>query len=252
MKVRILGVACSPRHGNTEVLVKEALRAAEELADTETDFITLAGKKIEPCDSCYKCFGAKAKEPCPPYDDDFNSLVPHFAAADGFIMGVPVYYGDVTAQFAALRDRLMVFEVSQLGPLGLRNKPVGAVTVAYDRQGGQESVCMSLARWALTTDMVVVSVGPERPVDFGIGGYYGCMATECWHPNAPNPKVWGEKMNSKEELEIINKDKAGMFAARCIGWRVTELAKVIKVGFQKLPENERHWPPGAAGGYTTL
>ena len=36
--VKILGLSFSPRHGNTEVILREALRAAEELPGVETDY----------------------------------------------------------------------------------------------------------------------------------------------------------------------------------------------------------------------
>ncbi len=35
--VKILGIVGSPRHGNTEILVKEALKSAEELGNIETE-----------------------------------------------------------------------------------------------------------------------------------------------------------------------------------------------------------------------
>lgn len=46
--IKIVGIAGSPRRGNTELLVKEALKAAESIGDVETEFISLAGKRFNP------------------------------------------------------------------------------------------------------------------------------------------------------------------------------------------------------------
>ena len=49
-KVNILGIVGSPRHrSNTEVMVREALKGAEETGNVETQILQLAGKKINPC-----------------------------------------------------------------------------------------------------------------------------------------------------------------------------------------------------------
>lgn len=245
VKVNIFGIAASPRHGNTEILVKEALRSAEELPDVETEFYTMTGKRVDPCDSCYKCINAPRDNPCPSIKDDFDEIWPKLIKADGYIIGVPVYYGRITAQLAALMDRSMALELSKLGPFGIRNKVCGAVTVAFDRQGGHEGTIMDIIRFCLIQDLIFVSVGPDRP-KIGIGGYYGAMAIQCWHPDEPEP-LWKE--NSSEELNSVKKDKIGMNSARLVGKRVAEMAKVIKAGFEVVPKNETHWPKGPAGGY---
>lgn len=245
--VRIFGIACSPRHGNTEILVNEALKAAREIPGVETEFYSIVGKRILPCNSCYRCVNAPREDPCPAIKDDFKDVYPRFFAADGLLVGVPVYCQDVTAQFAAIRDRLvMISELGPLGTFGLRNKPIGAITVAWDRNAGQESVIYSIHRFALICDMLPVSVGPERSPEFGIGAYSGCAGVQFYHPFAPTPDVIGgvDRMNSKAEREVIMKDKASMNAARMIGFRVAELSKVIKAGFSTVPKEEQKWGLG--------
>ncbi len=39
MKIKVLGISGSPRHGNTEIMVLEALRSAEK-EGAETEFIS--------------------------------------------------------------------------------------------------------------------------------------------------------------------------------------------------------------------
>ncbi len=47
--MKVLGIVCSPRKGgNTEILVKEALQAAEEKG-AETELILVSEMDINPC-----------------------------------------------------------------------------------------------------------------------------------------------------------------------------------------------------------
>ena len=55
--MRLLGIGCSPRkNGNTEILVKEALKVAVE-AGWQTDLFLMSEKKVAPCDACEACAG---------------------------------------------------------------------------------------------------------------------------------------------------------------------------------------------------
>ena len=52
---KILGVSGSPRkEGNTSFAVKYALETLNK-AEFETKYISLSGKSIQPCISCWKC-----------------------------------------------------------------------------------------------------------------------------------------------------------------------------------------------------
>ncbi len=235
IEVKILGLAFSPRHGNTEVQLREALRAAEELPGVTTDFYTIVGKKLEPCDACYRCFKKPSWEkPCPAYEDEndcFDEIVNLVHKADGIIFGSPVYFMDTTAQMRAFFDRSMGVEA-----LGYpwRNKVAGFVTSGFDRNGGQEHTIRSMQTWAIMHDMMVVGVGPERPAK-GIGGYIGAMGTQGF----PYPVSSGQP----EGPTAVKQDVVGLYACRCVGWRVAEMAKVIKAGFEEV-EGETRWPRG--------
>ena len=76
-RVRILGLSGSPRHGNTEILVNEALEAAAKLGDVDVEFTSLADKKIKGgCEACYVCFTQPLAEPlCTVYEDDLNEIL---------------------------------------------------------------------------------------------------------------------------------------------------------------------------------
>lgn len=232
IRVRILGISGSPRHGNTELLVKEALRAAEGLGGVETEFVSLADKTIDHCKSCYDCFKNPSREKLcyRSYEtkNDVNEILNKMIVADGLIVGSPVYFGVVSSKLKALIDRAMPLEA--LGLL-LRNKVGGAIAVAHERSGGLEETVKYLNNWFLFNDAIVVSVGPERPME-GIVGYSGAMAVEGW----PSPKIpW-------EDVTAVREDKQGIYATRCLGKRVAEVAKIIKAGLAQVPKNEMAWP----------
>ena len=67
--VHILGIVGSPRRGgNTEIIVKNALKAAETIG-AETDIVLLSEKRVEPCIACGACSSGKCV-----IDDDFMEV----------------------------------------------------------------------------------------------------------------------------------------------------------------------------------
>ncbi|HJW75920.1 MAG TPA: hypothetical protein VJ787_09660 [Thermoleophilia bacterium] len=86
-------------------------------------------------------------------------------------------------------------------------------------------------------DVIVVGVGPERPAK-SIGGYTGAMALQGW----PLPD---------ESLDAIRQDEQGLFATRCVGWRVAEMAKILKLGLGAIDERELKWPKAGSTGSPT-
>ncbi len=233
-KVKIFGCAWSPRHGNTEIQVQEALKAAEELPGVTTSYYSMAGKVMHSCDACYRCFKSPSWEkPCPAYDDPddaYDDIVKLMLEADGIIFGCPVYFMSVTAQLKAFMDRSMGVEA--LG-YPFRNRVIGCATIAFDRNGGHEHTIREMLNWSMMHDMIPVGVGPERPPK-GIGGYIGAMALQGF----PYPVSSGAPNGPK----AIRDDEVGMFATKNLGRRVAEMTKIVKAGFTVVGEDERYWP----------
>lgn len=220
MKINIIGISGSPRHGNTEILVKAALEAAETLGDVETKFISLVKKKITPCSGCWQCHADATKERfCLRYKDDMQEIYEAMLWADGMVIGTPVYWGSVTAQIKAVLDRTEPFcQHSSTFKGELSHKVLGAVVVASNKNGGQESAIQVIHNWALMQGMVIASSGPGTPG----GCYYGGAAYNM-HCNA---------------LDAVKKDGQGLKSCRGTGMRVAHLAKIIRAGIEAMGYNE--------------
>lgn len=99
--MKVVGIVCSPRKGgNTEILMREALKAVEE-AGGRTELFLVADMKIEPCDAC----GAGWETGACKIDDDMQQVYDSLLASDGLTFGTPVYFINVSAQAKAVIDR---------------------------------------------------------------------------------------------------------------------------------------------------
>lgn len=102
-KLKIIGICGSPHlNGNTAKLIKKVLEGCEA-AGAETEFISLANKKIIFCRACDECL---KKGECIINSDDVNKIRRKMLDADGLVIGSPVYTGDITGQLKAFFDRL--------------------------------------------------------------------------------------------------------------------------------------------------
>ncbi len=100
--MKVLAISGSPRpQGNTHLLLTTALKALEGQG-IATDYLSLHDKQIQPCQACLQC--AQDKNRCA-QEDDFMPNYAAMAAADGLIVGSPVYFGSATPNLMALLDR---------------------------------------------------------------------------------------------------------------------------------------------------
>jgi len=101
---KVIAINGSPRKdGNTAILIGHVLEELEN-EGFETELVQLAGKTIRGCTACMKCFENRDRR-CVFEDDIVNEYIEKMAAADGIILGSPVYFSDVTAEMKALIDR---------------------------------------------------------------------------------------------------------------------------------------------------
>lgn len=121
--MKVLGICCSPRKdGNSEILLKEALKGAQECS-AKTEFLPLRRKKIAPCIACLKCMenGVCAQK------DDMQDLYPKLLKADGLIFASPVYFYSISGSAKNFLDRTYALRSPALR---LMNKVGAAITVA--------------------------------------------------------------------------------------------------------------------------
>lgn len=133
--MRVLGISCSLRRGgNTEVLIREALSGAQLAGAEDTEFLSLAGKKMFPCNACRACLKTGKCQ----IEDDMQAIYPMLIQSDGIIIGTPVYFWTVSAQAKILIDRTYCILRGKDGNL-LRGK-IGAGIVVTRRVGGTSAL----------------------------------------------------------------------------------------------------------------
>lgn len=99
--MKILAVLGSPRReGNTEILIREALKGVGE---ADVLFHALSETDYSGCKGCASCRVEDA-EGCI-IDDDMQRLYKDMAECDAWVLGSPVYYGEVTGQMKCFMDR---------------------------------------------------------------------------------------------------------------------------------------------------
>jgi len=145
-QMKILGISCSPRKGQTtHKAMSICLQAVEEANKSiETQLIELADLDIRPCVACGHCKnGLECR-----IKDDFSSLIP--IVADNF--------GTMTAQCKALLDRCVMFRRNDWI---FRNRLGGVLAVGGVRNGGQELTIQAVQAAMLCQDMICVSDGRD-------------------------------------------------------------------------------------------
>ena len=103
--MKVIGISGSPRRGgNTETLLREVLRGAEE-AGAETRLFILSRMDISPCRHCDGCL---ADGECV-VKDDMGLIYPEVESLDALVLASPIFFYGVTAQAKAMIDRCQAF-----------------------------------------------------------------------------------------------------------------------------------------------
>lgn len=198
--MKVLLINGSPRaKGNTALALTEMAEvfAAEGV---ETEIIHVGNKDIRGCIACGNC---RKNGKCV-FDDLVNEVAPKFEAADGIVIGSPVYYASANATLMAFVQRLFYSTPFD------KTMKVGA-SVCIARRGG----CSA------TYD--------EMNKVFGISGM-PIASSQYWnsvHGGAPGQAA---------------EDAEGMQTMRTLARNMTFLMKSIALGKEAygLPEKEPH------------
>ena len=196
---KVLLINGSPHgKGCTATALREMI-AVFEAEGVETELIHVGNKDIRGCISCNSCM----KNGKCVFDDLVNEAAPKFEAADGLVVGSPVYYASPNGTLLAFLDRLFY---STHFP---KHMKVGAAVVSA-RRGGNTASFDVLNKYFTISGMPVAS------------GYY-------W--NSVHGMTPGEAAQDAEGLRNM----------RMVARNMAFLMKSIALGREKygLPEKEQ-------------
>ncbi len=137
------------KEGNTTILLNLVL---DELKaeGIETEIYSLAGKPIQGCIACLKCFEKKNRR-CNVEKDIINECIKKMEEADGILLGSPTYFADMSAGMKALIERSGM--VGRANP-DMYTRKVGAAVVAC-RRAGAINVFNSLNYFFTINEMII-------------------------------------------------------------------------------------------------
>ncbi len=196
--MKVLMINGSPRKdGNTSIALKEMEKVFQN-DGIEVEIIQIGNKEIRGCTGCGKC---SEKGRCV-FDDIVNEIAPKFEAADGLVVGSPVYYASANATLVACLQRL--FYSTRFD----KTMKVGA-SVAVARRGGCSATFDELNKFFTICGMPVAS-----------SQYWNSV-----HGRAPG--------DASQDLE-------GLQTMRTLARNMSFLMKSIELGKEKygLPEKE--------------
>ena len=195
--MKVLLINGSPRkEGNTHIALSEvagALRAG----GAETEIVPIGTKAIQGCIACNRCAELGR---CVFDDGPYRTIREKLAAADGIVVGSPVYYAGPNGSLCALLYRLF-YSSSRL----LRHKPAAAVVVC--RRGGASAAFDRLNKYFTINDMPVVP-------------------SQYW--NSVHGRLPGEAALDAEGLQTM----------RTLGRNMVWMLKNMKNGGEPAPERE--------------
>ena len=127
--MKVLLINGSPRaNGCTAAALKEMI-SVFEAEGVETELVHVGNKDIRGCVACRSCM----KNGKCVFDDLVNEVAPKFEAADGLVIGSPVYYASPNGTALSFMDRLFY---STRFP---KHMKVGAAVVSARRGGNTAS-----------------------------------------------------------------------------------------------------------------
>ncbi len=137
------------KDGNTAILLGTVLQELDQ-EGIKTELVQLAGKSLQGCIACYKCFENKNSR-CAVEKDEMNFFIGKMMEADGILLGSPTYFSDVSASMKALIERCgMVARAN--GDMFKRKVGAGVVAV---RRAGATHVFSSLNYFFLIGQMII-------------------------------------------------------------------------------------------------
>ena len=149
--MKVIGFNGSARKdGNTSILIRKVFDELEA-EGIETRLVNLGPQSVSGCLACMKCFEKKDGH-CAQDKDALNEWLDDMAAADGIILGTPVYFANISGQIKCFMDRAWM--VARANGSLFRRK-VGAAVVAA-RRAGAVTTFHALNAYFTISEMIVV------------------------------------------------------------------------------------------------
>lgn len=107
---KIIGLSTGRLNGNSEILLKEALMAAEEFG-IKSEIIRAMELRVKPCKGCESCsiaYNRGLKPSCSIKDDDCEWILQKTSVEDcALIISAPVYHARPNGFFMCITERLL-------------------------------------------------------------------------------------------------------------------------------------------------
>ncbi len=200
--MKVIGFNGSARKkGNTAGSLSTVFAELEK-AGIDTELVHVGKETVRGCIACYGCV-KNQDEACTLKDDPVNEWIQKMKAADGILLGSPVYFSGVAGTMKSFLDR--AFFVSSVNG-GLFRHKVGAAVAAVRRSGGVPTVD-TLNHYINYSEMIMPS-------------------SNYWNvAHGMNPGEMEQDGEGKQIMEILGRNMA---------W----IMKVIEAGKEQLPPPE--------------
>jgi multimeric flavodoxin WrbA len=164
--MKLLGLTCGRKMGNSEILVKEALMGAEELGGVEAELIRLLDLSIKPCQGCESCVASLHRGgtgECVIRDDDMPFFLGKFTECDGLILGAPVYFFQPPGLIRVINDRMVGYDMKLVMETSKKKRVGGLISV-----GGTDFIYMGLPLMNTLLQPPQVMIVDQLQVNFAV------------------------------------------------------------------------------------
>ena len=148
--MKVLVINGSPHKSGTTDKALSIVEAAMAEAGVESERIWIGAKQVRGCIACEKCAETNR---CVFTDDVADEIIEKLLAADGLVVGTPVYFAGANGALLALLDRVF-YAASVHGKL-FAGKPAAAVATLW--RAGSTSALDEINRYFTFSGMPVAS-----------------------------------------------------------------------------------------------
>ncbi|MEW5898755.1 MAG: flavodoxin family protein [Bacillota bacterium] len=200
--MKVLALNGSHRKGKNTAAMLRLVLAEVEAAGIETELLEITDLNIRPCLSCNHCLQQPA---CRITDDDMPRLAEKMLAAQGIVLGSPVYFGNVTGLLKIFMDRTRWMHMTANL---LEGKIGAAVTHAGLRNGGQEMTLLILERFLKAQGLLVVDDREPQ------GGIYNVGAAGSLYAGLEDKTIRWRRNVAEDALAVHSCRQLGRNLAR--------------------------------------